>query len=68
MSYYNAPKPANWDELVAAWDNPEAWARETAVYARQCGERLGTGWDFTESRRPNLYVIPGGGRAERRVS
>jgi hypothetical protein len=30
-----APKPANWDALSAAWDDPQAWAREIAVYDAQ---------------------------------
>jgi hypothetical protein len=31
----SAPKPANWDSMCAAWNDPVAFAREVAVYDAQ---------------------------------
>lgn len=30
-----APKPANWDAMVAAWNDPVEFAREKAIYSQQ---------------------------------
>jgi len=31
----SAPKPANWDAMCGAWNDPAAFAREVAVYDQQ---------------------------------
>ena len=33
-----APKPYNWEALVACWADPAAFAREAALYANQVAE------------------------------
>lgn len=33
-----APKPYNWEALVACWADPVAFARESALYANQVAE------------------------------
>jgi hypothetical protein len=44
-----APKPTNWSELVAAWNEPATWRRLVADYRRQvAAERTAETRDITE--------------------
>ncbi len=36
--HFVAPKPYNWEALVACWADPAAFARESALYANQVAE------------------------------
>lgn len=49
----DAPKPANFDALVAAWNDPIEWSREVGVYAEQL---RATGYEpSTLMGRSSLY-------------
>jgi hypothetical protein len=45
----SAPKPANFAQLVDAWDDPEAFAAQcNAYYTMLAAERAAQARDFTE--------------------
>lgn len=47
-----APKPANWDELVQTWNDPQAFAIARAKYYSQLrAEHIDDYSDITEPRR-----------------
>ena len=47
-----APKPANWEQLVAAWNDPIAFARESQIYDAQVARaHVHEALDTTQPRR-----------------
>ncbi|NLP85434.1 hypothetical protein HF576_16425 [Microbacterium sp. CFH 90308] len=47
-----APKPANWNELVAAWNNPEEFEAQRRAYLAMVGaQRAQEARDWTEANR-----------------
>jgi hypothetical protein len=47
------PKPANYDAMSAAWNDPVAFAREVAIYDQQLVE---AGFEPTRSREERRWV------------